>query len=109
MRLYLPGEECAYELVSGSLTPGSGTTTTTVAAETAAAEPPGGGVEPGTPGESTTVPTTVPLVIQLLPDQTTIAPTVLDPKAPLPTVDLKTTVLTCSKLPAGIVVKQPKP
>jgi hypothetical protein len=49
------------------------------------------------------------VVIQLLPDSTTIPPGVLDPTAPLPTVDLKTTVLPCVDIPAGVIVRQPKP
>lgn len=101
-RLYLPGEECAYKVVSGVLpTPGATTTTTTA--------PPVDPEAPVDPNAPTTVPATVaPVVIQLLPDQTTIAPEVLDPKAPLPTVDAKTAVLPCAKLPAGVIVSKPK-
>jgi hypothetical protein len=35
---------------------------------------------------------------------TTIPPDVLDPKAPLPTIDLKIPVLSCSALPPGVTV-----
>jgi hypothetical protein len=49
------------------------------------------------------------VVIQLLPDSTTIPPGVLDPTAPLPSVEPKTAVLTCADLPVGVIVRQPKP
>ena len=110
-RLYLPGEECAYKLVSGALSP-TGEVITTVAPTTivATAEPaPDPEVPTGTiDGEAP--PTTVtPVVIQLLPDSTTIPPGVLDPLAPLPSVEPRTAVLTCAKLPVGVIVRQPKP
>ncbi|MCU1360574.1 MAG: putative penicillin-binding protein [Ilumatobacteraceae bacterium] len=113
-RLYLPGEECAYKVVSGTvsangtITPPSATTTTTpTPTETTVA--PTGSTTPGDPNSSSSVPATVaPVVIQLLPDQTTIAPSDLDPLAPLPTVDAKTAVLPCAKLPAGVIVSKPK-
>ncbi len=127
-RLYLPGEECAYKVVSGSLN-----TTTTVAEPTepaafapppstaptatpsTAAAPPDSGVptESGVPPDSgeptTTVPATVrPVVIQLVPDATTIPPEVLDPLAPLPSTEIRTPVLSCTQLPPNVVVSQPK-
>jgi membrane peptidoglycan carboxypeptidase len=110
-RLYLPGEECAYKVVSGGVGSGGSTTTSTPTAPVTTQPPadPATPAEPGAPGDSTTVPATVaPVVIQLLPDQTTIVPTNLDPLAPLPSVELKTAVLPCAKLPAGVIVSKPK-
>jgi hypothetical protein len=49
-----------------------------------------------------------PVVIQLLPDSTTIPPDVVDPTAPLPSVEPRTAVLTCADLPAGVIVRQPR-
>jgi hypothetical protein len=104
-RQYHPREECAYKVISG----GTSATTTTVPGEPAEpGAPPASTPGDGSPTDSTAVPTTVPVVIQLVPDQTTIPPTQLDPRAPVPTVDLRTTVQTCSKLP-GIVVNTSKP
>jgi penicillin-binding protein 1A len=95
-RLYLPGEECAYRIVSGTV-PGVGTTTTTTT--TLPAEP----VDPNAPPAPTT--TAAPAVIELVPGATTIPPYVLDPRAPLPSVDLRTPVLSCTALPPGVVVR----
>jgi len=102
MRLYLPGEECAYKVVSGALPdPNAPTTTKPVVAPFA---PPPSTVPPQ---DTTTVPTTVaPVVVQLVPGGTTIPPEVLDPRAPMPSVDTKTPVLSCTKLPADVVVKK---
>lgn len=101
-RLYLPGEECAYRVVSGVL-PTPGATTTTSPPTTAAP------VDPSAPVSESTAPTTVaPVVIQLVPGATTIPPDVLDPFAPLPSVDPKTAVLSCSKLPPGVIVTKPR-
>lgn len=117
-RLYLPGEECAYKVVNGTVsangtvTPNAATTTTTPTATATTVAPPDAPdpAAPADPNAPTTVPATVaPVVIQLLPDQTTIAPSQLDPLAPLPTVDSKTAVLPCAKLPAGIIVSKPTP
>lgn len=109
-RLYLPGEECAYKLVSGALSPTGEVITTTAPTTTVAAEPtPDPEVPTGTDGEEAPPTTVAPVVIQLLPDSTTIPPGVLDPTAPLPSVEPKTAVLACAKLPAGVIVRQPKP
>lgn len=76
-RLYLPGNECLAGVVSGTVPDVSpGTTTTTI---------------PTSPSPSPS-PTLVPRV-QVLDSGTTIAPSVLDPRAPLPSI-----------APRGIVV-----
>lgn len=105
MRLYLPGEECAYKLVSGVL-PTPGATTTTAPAVTA----PPATVDPADPSATVAPETTVaPVVIQLVPGATTIPPDVLDPRAPMPSVEPRTAVLPCAKLPPGVIVAKPKP
>ncbi len=109
-RLYLPGEECAYRLVSGALSPTGAVVTTPPATTVPSAEPaPDPEVPTGTVTGEVTPSTVTPVVIQLLPDSSTIPPGVLDPKAPLPSVEPRTAVLTCAKLPAGVIVRQPKP
>jgi penicillin-binding protein 1A len=94
-RLYLPGNECLAELVSGTLPPLPGATTTTTTTTTTL---PG---EPETPTETTQPPKTV---IREIDSGTTIPPDVLDPRAPLPSVDLKTFVFNCDLPPAGVEI-----
>lgn len=101
-RVYLPGNECLARLVSGALPPqpGQSTTTSTSTTTTTTIVGPDGGVVPVTP-------TTAPApVVQIIDSGTTIAPDVLDPHAPVPTVDTKTIVFPCSKPPAGVVVQK---
>jgi hypothetical protein len=44
-------------------------------------------------------------VLKAIPSDTTIAPDVLDPKAPFPTVPIKDVVVyQCDKAPAGVVI-----
>ncbi|MFT3854936.1 MAG: transglycosylase domain-containing protein [Ilumatobacteraceae bacterium] len=92
MRLYLPGEECLFQLVSGVVP--SATTpapTTTVPAN------------PGEPAE-TTPETTLPApVYKQIASGTTIAPDNLDPDAPVPTVSQSVTVSRCGSNPATAV------
>ena len=100
-----PGEECAYRVVSGRL-PAGGAPTTTVAGAPAETNPPTidpatGEPVPGGPVETTPA-TLAPVVIQLYA-ATTIPPEVLDPLAPLPTIDTRATVLPCASLPGGAV------
>jgi membrane peptidoglycan carboxypeptidase len=124
-RLFLPGEECVFEVVEGDFVyPGTETTTTstTVAAPAAASLPsdevaalripaappaptttsPG----PGTTATTTTVTTStvVPVVIRLLPTATTIAPDVLDPRAPLPSVPADQPVVSCKDIPDDVTI-----
>ncbi len=109
-RLYLPGEECAYKVTSGQIGPDGSIVTAppqTTAVPEAPVEP-GAEVPTGTDVTDTTPTTVAPVVIQLLPDSTTIPPEVVDPTAPLPSVDPRTAVLTCAKLPAGVIVRQPR-
>ncbi len=80
VRLYLPGVECVGKIVSGSLNPATTTATT------AAAAPDG-----STPAASSTPPTTAPrrVVIRQVESGTTISKEVLDPYAPMPSVETK--------------------
>ncbi len=105
LRLYLPGVECLARLVSGTLPPNPGEATTTSTTTPPATDPLTGEPIP-------TTPTTPPkAVIQQVDSGTTIAPDVLDPRAPIPTVDLKTVVYNCLKPPPNVVItgKKPKP
>jgi membrane peptidoglycan carboxypeptidase len=131
-RLFLPGEECAFEVVRGSLdvtgtSAVSNTTTTSVpssettspeeaAALQALAVPPTSGPTTSVPVPDTTGTTTstslaprptatvVPVVIRLLPTATTIAPDVLDPRAPLPSVPADQPVVSCKDIPDGVTI-----
>ncbi len=121
-RLFLPGEECVFEIVSGNFViPGASTTTstttTTVAAPVEPVEPvdPNVPVDPNDPNatappepEPTTPTTVAPVVLQLLPTATTIAPEVLDPRAPLPSVPVKQPVVACREIPPDVTLLPPK-
>lgn len=110
-RLFLPGEECVFEIVSGEfIIPGASTTTTT---STIAPPPPT--LDPNDPDATLppepgpTTPTTVqPVVLQLLPDATTIPPEILDPRAPLPSVVVKQPVVACREIPPTVTLLPPK-
>ena len=126
-RLFLPGEECVFEVVEGSfIFPGTATTTTTTVPAPAAASVPSEAVEalrapaapasttttagPGTTDgtTTTTTPTTLaPVVIRLLPTATTIAPEVLDPRAPLPSVPVDQPVVSCKDIPKDVTILPP--
>ena len=107
-RLYLPGSECLGKQVSGTpLDPSAPTTATTAPPAT---DPPTTVVGDTTPGTAPAPPpTAAPAVVQIIDGGTTIPPDVLDPHAPLPTVDIKTTlVFDCAHgLPGAIVTSNP--
>jgi hypothetical protein len=46
----------------------------------------------------------VPVVIRLLPTATTIAPDVLDPRAPLPSVPADQQVVSCKDIPDDVTI-----
>ncbi|MEY4175215.1 MAG: hypothetical protein RI900_2380 [Actinomycetota bacterium] len=101
-RLLVPGEECAAKLVSGTLPPmytssTSSTSTSSTSSTVPASTNPGDTVEP-----STTVREAVVSPISL----TTVPADVLDPRAPMPSVDLKTFVYLCERPPSGVVVQK---
>lgn len=125
-RLLLPGEECVFEVVSGAIGPdGVPVTAAPVPVTTAApatSTPAADGDAPGSDGgpapdpgdgaataepEPATTTTVAPVVVRPLPSVTTIAPEVLDPRAPMPSVPLGTSVVTCDRVPAGVVVLAP--
>ncbi|MEO6126081.1 MAG: transglycosylase domain-containing protein [Ilumatobacteraceae bacterium] len=96
-RLYLPGNECLGKLVSTPYSP---------AAPAAPVDPE---IDPVTgepiPTEPTTPATRPPPVIQSVDSGTTIAPDVLDPLAPLPTVPISGFVVyDCSRGVSGAKV-----
>ena len=97
-RLYWPGEECLAKLVAGTLPPtGPGTTvstTTTVPPTTLPGDPP--------PPEST-APRAI--VVQIT-SGTNVPEDVLDPHAPMPSIDTKTYVYPCAFPPANVVVQK---
>jgi penicillin-binding protein 1A len=88
-RLYLPGHECLGQLVSGTILDPNAPTTkppvTTAAPTTAAPTTVEGGTLPPAAPPSTAP----PVVIKAVDSGTTISPDVLDPHAPVPTVDPK--------------------
>ncbi|MEQ1701310.1 MAG: transglycosylase domain-containing protein [Ilumatobacteraceae bacterium] len=102
-RIYVPGEECLAKLISGTL-PYIGPPTTVAATTTT--------IAPTTlPGDTTPpVPvTTAPkAVLTAIDPGTTVPPYVLDPRAPMPSVDTKTFVYPCDRLPPNVTVKPRK-
>ncbi len=99
-RLYWPGEECLAKLVSGTL-PSTGSTVP-VTATTVAADPSITG-----PGEAPAPETTAPKpVVVQLPSGTNVPLDVLDPRAPMPSIDTKTFVYPCAFPPADVVVQK---
>ena len=114
-RLYLPGEECAYRVVSRRLNPAATTTTAVVAGfapPPVSTQPvdPAAPTDSGAPTESTEPPpaTVTRVVVELVPGATTIPPEMLDPRAPLPSVEPRTPVLSCNQLPSNVVVTASK-
>ncbi len=106
-RLYLPGNECLARSV-GPAAPAGPTPTSKPAAQpfraTRQTTPPSttvptGTTKPGRPGRPRT-PTTAPRpALRPLPGGTTIPPDILDPRAPLPSVDLGVIVYPCGQVP----------
>ena len=98
-RLYLPGQECLGKLVSGTIT-NPNASTTTAASAPSVTDPTGTGVT--TPVDAVTVP---PPVIKPVDSGTTIAPDILDPHAPIPTVDPSAFVVyDCTRGLAGATI-----
>ena len=98
-RLYWPGEECLAKLVSGTLPP-TGPTTTPAATTT---------TQPAStlPGDPPPAVTTVPrAVVVQIPSATNVPLDVLDPRAPMPSIDTRTYVYPCAAPPANVVVQK---
>lgn len=104
-RLYVPGEECLAKLVSGTL-PYIGPPTT-VAATTSTAAPT---TMPGdtTPTQTSPATTAPRAVLTAIDPGTTVPSNVLDPRAPMPSVDTKTFVYPCARVPANVVIRPKK-
>ena len=103
-RIYVPGEECLAKLVSGTL-PYIGPPTTVAATTTTAAPT----TLPGDTTPSTPPVTTAPkAVLTAIDPGTTVPSYVLDPRAPMPSVDTKTFVYPCERVPANVVIKPKK-
>ena len=97
-RLYWPGEECLAKVVSGALPPtgpaATATTATTVAPSTLPGDPP------------PPVTTVAKAVVQQIPSGTNVPLDVLDPRAPMPSIDTSTYVYPCAFPPANVVVQK---
>jgi len=106
-RIYVPDEECLAELITGYL---PGVTidperpTTTSIAPPPTEPPPTTIVGDTTPIDTTPPATTVPrIVVEVLRNGTTVPEDVLDPRAPVPSVDPeKVFVFLCDKPPTDI-------
>ena len=115
-RLYLPGNECLARPVSGQQAPADqaaapqgfvprGLLPNRPQSVPPATDPPSSSTQPGGGGGVT--PTTVRRVrYQAVNGGTTIPPNVLDPRAPIPSVDLGLLVYTCGRAPAGAVISR---
>jgi len=106
-RIYVPNEECLAELISGyipGVTIDPERPTTTSLAPPPTEPPPTTVVGDTTPIDTTPPATTVPrIVVELLRNGTTVPEDVLDPRAPVPSVDPeKVFVFLCDKPPTGI-------
>ncbi len=97
-RLYWPGEECLAKLVSGTLPPTGPAATATTASTEAPSTLPGDPPPPET--------TVAQAVIQQIPNGTNVPLDVLDPHAPMPSVDTRTYVYPCAFPPANVVVQK---
>ncbi|HQZ33825.1 MAG TPA: transglycosylase domain-containing protein [Ilumatobacteraceae bacterium] len=97
-RLYWPGEECLAKLVSGTLPPTGPAATAT----TSSTEPPST-LPDETPPPETTAPRAV---VQQIPSGTNVPLDVLDPHAPMPSIDTRTYVYPCAFPPADVVVQK---
>jgi len=99
-RLYVPGEECLARLVSGTLPPIGPTSSVAVTTTVAPTTLPGDTAPP--PSPVTTVRRAV--IVQITGD-TAVPADVLDPRAPMPSVDTKTFVYLCAAPPPNVVVQ----
>jgi hypothetical protein len=101
-RIYVPGEECLARLVSGTLPVDGVTTTTAAPAPTTTAT-----TVPGAPPTSAATTTTEPppVVVQIT-SGTLVPDNVLDPRAPIPSIDMSTVVYRCGQEPLGVVVQK---
>jgi len=109
-RIYVPCEECLAELISGylpgiTIDPERPTTTTTAPPATPPPPPPPTtAVGDTTPIDSTPPVTSSPRpVVEILRDASTVPADVLDPHAPVPSVDPeKVLIYLCDRPPTGI-------
>lgn len=109
-RIYVPREECLAELISGylpgiTIDPERPTTTTTAPPATPPPPPPPTtAVGDTTPIDSTPPVTSSPRpVVEILRDASTVPADVLDPHAPVPSVDPeKVLIYLCDRPPTGI-------
>ncbi len=108
-RIYVPGEECLGELISGyypgvTIDPNRPTTTAVATTPPATTPPPSTIFGDPVPPETTPPVTSAPRsVVELLRNGTTVPENVLDPHAPVPSVDAeKVIVFICDRPPTGI-------
>lgn len=101
-RIFVPGEECPAKLVSGTLPPMYSTSSTS-STSTSSTVP----TSSSTPTESSEPTTTgAAAVVAPITGFTTVPPDVLDPRAPMPSVDLRTYVYLCQTPPTNVVVQK---
>jgi len=98
-RIYVPGEECLARLVSGTLPPDQSTSVAPASTAPTATTTAGGAVQ------TTTATTYPPAVVAQVPSGTLVPDNVLDPKAPMPSVDQQTLVYPCLSPPPGVVLQ----
>ena len=99
----MPGEECLARLVSGTLPPPDGAVTTTTAPKPVTTTTVAGGATGSTVPVVTT--TTAAVVVQIT-SGTLVPDNVLDPRAPMPSIDTRTFVYRCGEAPLGVVVQK---
>ncbi|MFM2076227.1 MAG: hypothetical protein RJA49_117 [Actinomycetota bacterium] len=105
-RIYWPGEECLARLVGGTL---PGTPTSSTAAPVVATTTTVVGSPPATGTVAVTTTTQPQAVLVPITNGTVVPDNVLDPRAPMPSVDLRTYVYPCSRLPPNVVLQGQSP
>lgn len=110
-RIFVPGEECVAKLISGTLPPttlGGKTTTPAVTTTTATTTT----VPSSSTPEDTTPPATPPptqgtAVIEVNTTYTTVPLDVLDPHAPMPSVNTTAYIYLCNSPPPNVSIQDP--
>jgi penicillin-binding protein 1A len=103
-RIFVPGEECPAKVVSGTI-PNASTTTVAPNSSVSTSVATSVGAPTESSGPSTTAEPAVAVVVPIT-GYTTVPADELDPRAPMPSVDLRTYVYVCEQPPENVVVRK---
>jgi len=101
-RIFVPGEECPAKVVSGTI-PSASSTSVAPNSSVSSTVPTSGSVPTESSGPTTTG---AAAVVVPITGYTTVPADVLDPRAPMPSVGLRTYVYVCDQLPPNVVVRK---